>query len=65
METTLVRPQNKVISLLDSLEIGEIRNTLGKIAQFQSIIQKTFKNEDMIMEKLEELQSQPYLSQVR
>ncbi|MBV4431849.1 hypothetical protein KM803_10995 [Clostridium tyrobutyricum] len=43
METTLVRPQNKVISLLDSLEIGEIRNTLGKIAQFQSIIQKTLK----------------------
>ncbi|WP_195603821.1 hypothetical protein [Clostridium tyrobutyricum] len=43
MENTLMKSQNQVISLLDSVEIGEVRNTLGKIAQFQSIVQKTLK----------------------
>ena len=38
-----MKSQNQVISLLDSVEIGEVRNTLGKIAQFQSIVQKTLK----------------------
>lgn len=43
MESTLIKSQNQVVSLLDSVEIGEVRNTLGKISQFQSIVQKTLK----------------------
>ncbi|BAH07964.1 hypothetical protein [Clostridium kluyveri] len=44
MESTMMVRQDHALNLLDSMEIGEVRNTLGKIAQFQSIIQKTLKN---------------------
>ncbi|CAB1242458.1 conserved hypothetical protein [Clostridiaceae bacterium BL-3] len=44
MENAMMVRQDQAISLLDSMEIGEVRNTLGKIAQFQSIIQRTLKN---------------------
>ncbi|MEY8764561.1 MULTISPECIES: exodeoxyribonuclease X C-terminal domain-containing protein [Clostridium] len=44
MENTIMVDRNGTLNLLDSMEIGEVRNTLGKISQFQSIIQKTLKN---------------------
>lgn len=44
MNSVLINKENQTPNLLDSVEIGEIRNTLGKIAQFQSVIQKTLKN---------------------
>ncbi|OAA84458.1 hypothetical protein [Clostridium coskatii] len=45
MSNVIALQQNQVVSLLDSMEIGEIRNTLSKIAQFQSIIHQTLKKD--------------------
>ena len=45
MENAIVKQENQVVSLLDSMDMGEVKNTLGKISQFQTIIQQTLKKD--------------------
>lgn len=35
---------NELMSILDSVEVSQVAKTLGKISQFQSIVQQTLKN---------------------
>jgi hypothetical protein len=43
MENVIVQQDNQVISLLDSVDIGQVKDMLSKISQFQQVIQKTLK----------------------
>jgi hypothetical protein len=43
MDNKIIKTQNEMASLLDSVEISQVRNTLGKITQFQTVLQQTLK----------------------
>lgn len=43
MENAIVQQDNQVTSLLDSVDIGQVKDMLSKISQFQTVIQSTLK----------------------